>query len=249
MEARSRYLETIFHKVIQQAPLSWDDIEQIGAGMARFFLQAPPWELDDAKRRAFDRLYGTVQSHPGNEIAYSLPYPRHEFLRYLVAEKDVLLHGSNRSDLTVLLPRDQTDYSGRPTQAVFASGDGLWPMFFAIVDYSVYRGSMRNACFVLDQPQGPARRFYFFSLGREMLRKGCWTGGSVYLLPRATFSPTNTARARFDEWTSRVEVHPLARLAVAPDDFPFLHQVAGHKEGEPIFTSWLRYKDRIRRKR
>jgi hypothetical protein len=36
-----------------------------------------------------------------------------------------------------------------------------------------------------------------------------------------------------------------AKLPVSPVDFPFLRQVSGHEESESIFTTWLRYKDRL----
>jgi len=35
-----------------------------------------------------------------------------------------------------------------------------------------------------------------------------------------------------NEWASEVAVKPIARLTVAPDDFPFLSQVQVHDDGE-----------------
>lgn len=80
-----------------------------------------------------------------------------------------------------------------------------------------------------------------------MLERSCWTDGSVYILPRTTFRHTSTGTVRFDEWASPVAVVPLARLAVAPGDFPFLQRVPGHDDNEPMALSWLRDKRRTRR--
>lgn len=217
--------------------------------LRRFFLEAPPLLLDRTREEAFADLFAAqAASGGGGEIPYELPYPKHAFLRYAVAQHEVLLHGSNRADIAVLEPRQQTDYSGRPTTAIFASGDGIWPLFFAVLDHARFRGSLRNGCFVVGRPGQPERRFYFFSVTAAMLAQGCWTNGSIYLLPRATFARTDNGRVRFDEWASPEPVRPLGRLAVAPEDFPFLHQVAGHEDRESIFTSWLRYKARIKKK-
>lgn len=215
--------------------------------LPRIFLESPQLLLDGPKQEAFAALYAAqVAPGGGGEIAYTLPYPKHEFLRYAVTHNEVLLHGTNRADIAALEPRPQTDYSGRPTSAVFASGDGIWPFFFAVLDHARFRGSLRNGCFVVGRPGALERRFYFFSVSAAMLAQGCWTGGNIYLLPRTTFARTDVGRVRFDEWASPELVRPLARLAVAPEDFPFLHQVTGHESKEPIFVSWLRYKARIR---
>ena len=80
------------------------------------------------------------------------PYPRRKFLRYLVHHHPVLLHGANRSDLCTLEPRRQSDFNGRILTTVFASGDGLWSLFFATLDLAGYRGSLCNGCFVVTIP-------------------------------------------------------------------------------------------------
>jgi len=215
--------------------------------LRRLFLEAPPVPPDRTREEAFAALFvAQVAPGGGGEVAYKLPYPKHEFLHYAVNHHQVLLHGTNRPDIAVLEPRQQTDYSGRPITAVFASGDGIWPLFFAVLNQARFRGSLRNGCFVVGRPGESERCFYFFSVTAAMLAQGCWTDGNVYLLPRATFALTDKGRVRFDEWASLETVRPLARLAVLPEDFPFLQQVVGHEDKESIFTSWLRYKRRIR---
>jgi hypothetical protein len=167
-------------------------------------------------------------------------------MRYLVHYKDMVLHGSNRQELELLEPKEQTDYGGKRITAVFASRDGIWPMFFAIVNLKGYRGSLRNGCWVVNR-RGEEQRFYFFSVNREMLGEGLWTAGMIYILPGGTFEMTDRGVVRFDEWASGETVRPIAKLAVKPEDFPFLDQVAGHQEGESMLASWLKYKKRRRR--
>ncbi|MFN2226058.1 MAG: hypothetical protein ACK2UY_07120, partial [Anaerolineae bacterium] len=151
--------------------------------------------------------------------------------------------GSQRSDIDVLRPREQTDYSGRRITAVFGTRDAIWPLFFAVLNAQGYRGSVRNACWVVSR-RGGEQRFYFFSVNREMVRPGLWAPGTIYILPGETFQMTDTAIVRFDEWASTEPVRPLARLAVEPADFPFLDQVAAHREGESMLRSWLAYRRR-----
>ena len=51
---------------------------------------------------------------------------------YLVAERDLLLHGSNDTALDVLEPRPARDW-GTELLAVVACDDGIWPIFYAVV--------------------------------------------------------------------------------------------------------------------
>ena len=226
------------------------------------FLPEPAWTLDDEKRRAFDQaLEAMIEAPAGSAPGYPCPYPKWEYLRYLTRHKGMVLHGSNRGDIDVLRPQEQTDFSGRRITAVFGTRDAIWPLFFATLNTAGYRGSLRNGCWVMAARGGgqrhpalggqrhPAlgeRRFYFFSVNRDRLGPGLWTEGTVYILPGDTFEKTDTAAVRFDEWASRTAVTPVARLAVQPGDFPFAGQVAGHREGEPMPRSWLCYKRRLR---
>lgn len=210
------------------------------------FLPEPAWTLDGEKRQAFDQaLRSMIEAPAGSAPGYPCPYPKWEYLRYLTRHKGMVLHGSNRGDIDVLRPQEQTDFSGRRITAVFGTRDAIWPLFFATLNTAGYRGSLRNGCWVA-AARGGERRFYFFSVNRDRLGPELWTGGTVYILPGDTFEPTDKGAVRFDEWASRTAVAPVARLAVQPGDFPFVAQVAGHREGEPMLRSWLCYKRRLR---
>jgi hypothetical protein len=77
------------------------------------YLEAPDLKLDPRKRATFDAIYHeALDQGPNSIIDYRADYPRHEFLAYLVAHKDVLLHGSNNGGIAVLKPKWQTDYLG-----------------------------------------------------------------------------------------------------------------------------------------
>jgi hypothetical protein len=210
------------------------------------FLSEPASNPSDEKRAIFGRAFEVMRDGSSDRAwNYDCPYPKWEYLRYLVRERGVVLHGSNRGDIEVLEPLEQTDYSGKRIKAVFASRDGIWSMFSAILNTTGYRGSLRNGCWVVGRGSRE-QRFYFFSVNEQMMAERTWTEGMIYILPGRTFELTDRRVVRFDEWASREAVKPIAKLAVGPGDFPFLGQVAGHREGESILKSWLWYKRRVR---
>jgi hypothetical protein len=214
------------------------------AVIRRLFLPAPAWRMTDEKRTVFAQLLETA---PGASsclmIDTPLPYPRVEFLRYLVTERGMLLHGSGDAAIDVLQPRPQYDFGGTPVTATFATADAIWPLFFALIPRETFFGSMRNGAFVIDGEI--EQRFYFFSVNQEWLAKRLWRLGYIYAVPGETYRRTDTAAIYFDEWVSVSPVQPCVRVAVTPDDFPFLNQVAAHDDAESIYESWLRYRERI----
>ena len=191
--------------------------------LVRLLWAAPPLELTDAKRRAFER--GVVDE-----------FPKHEYLRWLVATADppVLLHGS-AMDIDVFEPREQTDWDGRATRAVFATSDGIWPIYFAIADRRRV-ASLRNGC--LPTLQGSR---YWFSVEPLPGATEVWRDGYVYVLPRAPFRQ----HVLGSEWASPVPVAPLARVPVRPQDFPFLDRVGRHDHTESAAcTLWQAVRSR-----
>ncbi len=109
-------------------------------------------------------------------------------------------------------------------------------MFFAIVDRERYASSITSACVhLLDHlgvKQGP---YYVFSVSRRALPHQPWRTGTVYLLPRSSFvnqepMAFGTAEAHFAQLASLTAVRPLAKLTVAPEDFPFTAHIREHNE-------------------
>src|SRR5690606_35536818 len=101
-------------------------------------------------------------------LKYELPYPLHEFLRYLALRGDVLFRGMPGPPLAVLEPTVTTAAHQRAVRAVCASGDPLWALFFGTLrqrDAGVPI-SIRNAAIAVGRGPNP-RRYYYFSLNRE----------------------------------------------------------------------------------
>lgn len=207
----------------------------------------PPLALDAAKRAAFESRAARVLSGEGPILEWDLAYPKHEFTRYLVAHHPVLLHGTPRTGVERLEPAEQTLFDGTSATAVFASDDGIWPIFFATIDRGQYSGpySLRNAAMVAGRGAGE-RRHYLFSMNRELRDAGVSCEGVVLILPRATFRPTGSGAVRFPEWVSDVAVTPLGRLEVGPEDFPFHGRISAHRLREWLPLTWLLYRWRTR---
>jgi hypothetical protein len=198
----------------------------------RTLLPAPPIDWTGSKLNLFSRLYAElVQLGPARPFDYQAPYPKFEFFCYLVEHQSVLLHGSNNPEIGHFEPRPQTDYMGRNVTAVFATPDGIWPIFFAIIDRANYRGSLRNACVWKTDEQGVRRKKYFFSINESQLAQNPWTPGTIYVLPRQGFEPVIDFEGKpLEEWACPHEVISLGKVPVSPQDFPFLDRVEGHTD-------------------
>jgi HEAT repeat protein len=206
--------------------------------MEHFFAAVPvAWSAE--KRSAFETLYHAALARSDGgvpTIEYTLPYPRHEFLRYLVEKKRLLLHGTDRRDLEVLQPLrwsigslDHLNVSG-----VYADRDPVRPIYFAVVDRK-RAGGFSNGFFDLDENgrimEGEAPtcelRFYRLALPVTGLARDPWRSGCVYILPEESF-------VYWKEWTSRTPVRALMRLPVAPEDLPLRDQVWGVDWRQPV---------------
>jgi hypothetical protein len=115
---------------------------------------------------------------------------------------------------------------------VYAAADGIWAMFFAVVDRDRV-DSIGNACVRVVDPSGVEDGpFYVFAMSAQALPTEPWRTGTVYLLPRDSFRQQPSERigeveARIEQLVSSEPVRPLAKVVVSPDDFPFLRDVRG----------------------
>ncbi len=200
-------------------------------------LPRPPTPLDAATITAFERLYADhVADGRGGAIPYDLAAPRWQFLCYLADTKRVVLHGSGNPDIAEFEPRQSNDteeFGNR--RAIYAARDGLWPMYFALVDRERYRMGLMNSCIRVIAPPELAGSYYFFSVGgtASELPAAPWRSGAVYVLPDATFEQQTMPQRdgltmESTQVASLVVVRPLAKLAITPADFPFLHQIRRH---------------------
>ena len=201
-----------------------------------YFSPRPPLDTSPQTLAAFERLYReAVAPGTGQAIDYTLAVPRWQFLCWLCETQEILLHGSGDPGIAEFEPRQSNDlaeFGNR--QAVYAASDGIWPIYFAVMDRERYVRSLSNACFRVVGPDGSrGEPYYFFSINGDALPHRPWRQGTIYLLPRATFEPqpllqVGEAQIEVAQWASLVPVRPLARLTVDPEDFPFLDRIYPH---------------------
>jgi hypothetical protein len=200
-----------------------------------YFLPRPPFAPDPSTVAAFERLFAeSVERGPGDWIEYALSAPKWQFLCYLCEKHDIALHGSGDPNIAELAPRKATDvneFGNR--QAVYAATDGIWPIFFAIVNRERPVRSLVNSASKVLEPAAPRGWYYFFSIDDDDLPGSPWRDGTVYLLPGDSFErqpapPYRGLEIEVAQVASLMPVRPLAKLSVSPLDFPFLDQVRRH---------------------
>ncbi|MET3849063.1 MULTISPECIES: hypothetical protein [Paenibacillus] len=198
-----------------------------------YFLKRPPLQHDDMFH--FERLYSSILGREKPiELDYELSAPKWMFLCYLCETKNVVLHGSANPSILEFEPRQSNDVNEFGNRrAVYAASDGIWPMYFAIVNRERI-SLLLNSCFGIRQENGAATDYYYyFSVDQDALLHDPWRNGTIYILPRDTFEqqePLQRQGMRLDstQWASPIAVKPLAKLVVTPDDFPFKQQINGH---------------------
>jgi len=198
-------------------------------------------ELDEREAAHYAGLWARID-HPSAPPEIDLDgYAPHRLVRWLMANRLVIFHGSNRLDLDELSPirksMELADTAGRGNLgAVYGTHDGLWSMFFAVVDRARLVGSIRNGVDSHRSVGGDELDLYHFSLHHESLSQRPFTTGAVYLLPRLRFErlPLYPGGPASHEWACDGPVRPLARLIVRPEDCPFLDQIGGHDDTELI---------------
>jgi hypothetical protein len=203
-----------------------------------YWLRRPAMDIDDQARSAFDKLLTRVRSAGTNTpIQYTLTQPKWQFLCHIADHHDIALHGTGDPTIQVFEPRQPVDLHAFGSQkAVYAAGDGLWAMFFAVVDRDRYRMLINNACVRVADATGQVREpRYLFSISQTALGQHPWRTGTVYLLPSDTFAaqppePLGPCTLHVPQLASLESVTPMARLEVAPSDFPFLAHIRGHED-------------------
>jgi hypothetical protein len=220
-----------------------------------YWLARPALQIDRATAASFDALlHEALQHGPGQVVDYRLSAPKWQFLCHAADRANLVLHGSGDPGIELFEPRqpdDTLDFSNR--RAVFAATDGIWPMFYAVLDRDRHPVMMVNACVRLCAGSGEVSDpYYFFSISDLTLTRRPWRTGMVYLLPGDSFEtqPTIAAgdiRVQVAQAASAVPVRPVAKICVQPADFPFLGEIRGHDDGllrrrmaaDPAGFPWL----------
>ncbi len=199
-----------------------------------WLLSKPSFDMSPKKKGAFEDLWQS--RNKGNSLDYSLPYPKWQFLSYLCETKELVLHGSQNPDIEIVEPRQANDIKAYSNQrAIYATTDGIWVLYFAILDRRKYpEMSLFNSCVqVRISPDQLSEPSYFFSITQSTLLQRPWCTGAVYILPRQIFvqEPAQQIEGMeivFPHWISTQSAQPIAKLWAGPQDFPFLDQVHGH---------------------
>lgn len=199
----------------------------------------PPVVVDPATDTEFARAADALLADGKAE----LPPRRLDFLRWLAENRSLVFHGSPRNDLSELSTerrsKDTTAWGNQ--QAVYASSDPVWAIYFACLRRDNGWTGTRNAS--MGRPGGPLYpRQYFFLHNRGSESPGRFGAGSLYVLPPESFVADAPLAGVVDtaHLVSHSPVKPLARIDVTPQDFPFCERVAYYRDGESIVTSLLR---------
>lgn len=207
---------------------------------------APPNAIDQATASAFERYTREHLEDADGVVDLSPPGSVVSYLRYLGSNGRVLFHGSKDADLHEL----RTNAPGASREfdrqdAVFATHDPLWAMFFALANRPAAR-SIRNASWA--SVAAPDRRRYYLSVGLHDSSASLATPGWVYLLPADGFRRERALGGVVDtgQWVCSRPVRPLAKARVVPDDYPLLDAMRVHDADEPVLaTVW---RSRVRRR-
>jgi hypothetical protein len=205
-------------------------------------LVVPPLELELDELAAYEHLLHELQEEPdGDWLELGGERPRWRFVEWLTRQDAVIFHGSPKDDIDVFRPVrtsvELMDHGGTGNlAAVYGTPFGLWAMWFAVLDRSQLRGSIRNGVLRWTDREGRAVDLYHFSVDHSHVGGDIWRSGTLYLLPCDSFRPSPFFPGGPDssEWASPEEVRPLKRLAVDPEDFPFRDEVGGHDDSELI---------------
>jgi hypothetical protein len=185
-------------------------------------------EYEAEKAAYFESIFEELtKAKKAPPIKLSEKYAKHEFLSYMINQKGLLARGSNQAETQLFEPQEGTDFFGNPTGFIVAAEDGIWPIFFAIINRDNEElHAVWNACKWVKTDAGELHKLYSFSLNQEAFFETTFGKGFVYLLPREGFKQVaSKSGLPTVEWVNRMSVRPLASLPVSPSDFPFLEQV------------------------
>jgi hypothetical protein len=202
-----------------------------------YFQPRPPMPRDPGILAGFDALHERAVASNGALLDYTLAAPIWQFLCHVSDTRGVLLHGSGNPDIEIFEPRRSSDVNPFGDQkAVYAAGDGIWPLYFAILDRTRFPMTLINSSMRLEQADGSlGEPCYFFSITDRALARRPFREGTIYLLARDGFVQQPPQRyegwnIHLPQWASLSPVKPLARFRVRPEDFPFLQQLRGHDD-------------------
>ncbi len=213
--------------------LSWRSFLARGVLVVLGHRPHPPVRFTPGKEAAFEALARRFVDAATNAWIEDVPQPKYEFLQWLRTRREVVFHGTKRDDLDLIRPirlsRDATAFGDQ--QAVYASDDPVWAMYFAVLRKGGAMHWTRNsASRVLGSGRLPR---YAFAVNVGARTPGLLGDGTIYVLPSASFRSDAAAFGVIDNChlVSAEPVVPLARIRVGPSDFPFADAIFESRPG------------------
>lgn len=206
--------------------------------MHAYLIPRPPNDTSPEARAAFDALFDRAASPGvGGEIDYDLPWPRWQFICHIADTRPVIVHGSQDGGIAVFEPRKSDDvHPFGDRKAIFGASDGLWSMYYAILDRATHPMLLVNGAVRIEDETGVlGEPLYFLSISRPALEARAFRPGMIYFLPRDGFEQMPAEvfggrRVHVPQWAKLEPARPIARIRVAPEDFPLLGQIRGHDD-------------------
>ncbi|MEV0286308.1 hypothetical protein AB0H36_19525 [Kribbella sp. NPDC050820] len=201
--------------------------------------ELPP--LDLATHREYEEFTRSYVDPPGSREGLQPPRQTMTYVRWLASHRQVLFHGSQRDSISELRPDRESDDSTAfgSQRAVFATDDPVWAMWFALLTRGQGFRSTRNGVWSI--PGDTQHQQYFFSVDSDQPDAELLTHGWLYMLSRDGFTaePAVAGLLQSGQWVNPNPVRPVARIAVAPADFPFTSIIGRHSGSESMFrTLW-----------
>lgn len=173
------------------------------------FYPAPKIKITKAEEKQFrlllERMFNKIDRSI-RSITYDLSIPKYKFLHYLL-QQSFIFHGSNEQNINEFTPRQQTLANGKVVQAIFATKDAIWSLFYATLDKQKVEGSIRNGSLLVDGK----RSFHFYSLTKPTLKNNPWTTGTIYLFKDQDFTFVDEGTVKFNEWIRKNLSHQWLR--------------------------------------
>lgn len=168
---------------------------------------------------SFDRLWNLIVSNQEPLTDYDHDRPKHTFLQYLVDRHNMILHGSNNSNLQSLRPfRAGGVAAEQALSAIYATDSAPEAIFFAVLDRSKvgsFSSDTYGSDYVVD----------------KFTSTEPWRDGVVYILSREPFEKAG------GYWVSQEPVIPQGAVTVSPEDFPYLAEVCQNRL--PWWMQWV----------
>ncbi len=196
-----------------------------GMEIPAYWLKQPEFDFQAVQSELETAFHDASQ----NGMIADLPVSSWVFLIWLTKYKNFLAHGTGDGSISQFVPRQSDDVGWFGNQnAVYAASDGIWAMFYAIMNRPDVPMSISNAAMQL---KDPPQDLYFFSVSDTAMQQNPFRDGWVYLLPKAGFSlEPSPEYYTSHQWASLEPVTPVFRVLVKPRDFPFLEQIRSHND-------------------